>query len=44
MCEGLTISRLALNKFISHYLDANNCEIPKINEFEYFNFIYYLKF
>ena len=38
LTEGLTISRLALNKFLNHYL--NDSKIPLINKLKQFNFIY----
>jgi hypothetical protein len=39
MLEGLTISRIALNKFLKFYL--KDFEIPLINKSQYFNFIYF---
>lgn len=38
MTEGLTISRLALNKFFRNYL--KDSKIPLINKLNQFNFIY----
>ncbi len=38
LTEGLTISRLALNKFLRFYL--NNSKIPLINKINIFNFLY----
>lgn len=38
MTEGLTISRLALNKYLKYYLKSSN--IPLINKLNQFNFIY----
>ena len=38
MTGGLTISRLALNKYLKHYLKDN--KIPLINQSTLFNFIY----
>lgn len=38
LTEGLTISRLALNKFLNFYL--KDSKIPLINKFNIFNFIY----
>jgi hypothetical protein len=37
MSEGLTISRLALNKWLFYYM--KNSKIPLINNFDHFNFI-----
>lgn len=38
LTEGLTISRLALNKFFTFYL--KDSKLPLINKFDIFNFIY----
>lgn len=37
LTEGLTISRLSLNKFLKFYL--NETKIPLINKLNIFNFI-----
>jgi DNA polymerase type B, organellar and viral/RNase_H superfamily len=37
MTEGLTISRIALNKFLNYYLECS--KIPLINKSQHFNFI-----
>jgi hypothetical protein len=39
MTEGLTISRIALNKFLTFYL--NDSEIPLINKSQHFNFFHF---
>lgn len=39
MTEGLTISRLALNKYLKYYL--KDTKLPIINKLNYFNFFYF---
>jgi len=39
MTECLTISRIALTKFLNYYLKES--KIPLINKFKIFNFIYF---
>jgi hypothetical protein len=39
LTEGLTISRLALNKYLNNYM--NEFKLPLINKFNIYNFIYF---